>query len=349
MKTKQFVLVSFFAFCALGKVSAQPSLDLPQASQRSEVKQRIGFTDITVIYYSPAVNNRKVWGDLVPYGQVWRAGANNNTTITFTDDVTINGSALAAGTYGLHMLPGENEWQVIFSKNSTSWGSYFYKKEEDALRVTVKPEAHEYVEWLDYSFTNKEQATAKLTLNWEKVRIPLTIGVDVHTIALRHIREQLRNMQGFGWHGWEEATQYCITNKINYEEALKWINTSIRMEENFVNTAAKARLQLLMGNTVDADVTKKRMLALLEASNDETKVNAYGYELMNSDHDVKMAIEVFKLNVKKHPDSWNAYDSMGEAYSIAGDKKQALANYKLALAKAPEDQKARIQGVIAKM
>src|ERR1700675_3029958 len=114
-------------------------LDLPLASQRAEVSQRIGVTDITIRYHRPLANDRKVWGGLVPYGQVWRAGANINTTITFSDPVTIEGKPLAAGTYGLHMIPNENEWTVIFSKNSTSWGSFTYKDSEDALRVNVKP------------------------------------------------------------------------------------------------------------------------------------------------------------------------------------------------------------------
>src|SRR6202795_3375021 len=114
-------------------------LDLPLASQRAEVSQRIGVTDITINYHRPLVNDRKVWGGLVPYGQVWRAGANINTTITFSDPVTIEGKPLAAGTYGLHMIPNENEWTIIFSKNSTSWGSFTYKEAEDALRVNVKP------------------------------------------------------------------------------------------------------------------------------------------------------------------------------------------------------------------
>lgn len=347
MKTKLYLL--FIACCfALQHAGAQPTLDLPQASQMAEVKQRIGYTDITVLYHSPQVNKRKVWGDLVPYGQVWRAGANENTIITFTDDVTINGSPLAAGTYGLHMIPGENEWQVIFSKNHTSWGSYFYKKEEDALRVSVKPEPCEYHEWLDYTFTERSEAMAKLALCWEKVRVPISIGVDVHTIALRHIREQLRGMPAFGWHGWEEAAQYCITNKINYDEALKWINRSIQVEENYTNLAAKARLLTLMGNSTEAAETKKKMITKLDVAT-ETQINAYGYELMNSDHDVPMALEVFKLNVKKHPESWNAHDSMGEAYAAAGDKKQSLSSYKTALAKAPEDQKARIQKIISSM
>ena len=116
-------------------------LDLPRPSQHAVITQRIGITDVTINYHRPMVNKRKVWGGLVPYGQVWRAGANENTTIKFTDPVTIEGKPLPAGAYGLHMIPGENEWTVIFSRNSTSWGSFTYNQAEDALRVTVKPQA----------------------------------------------------------------------------------------------------------------------------------------------------------------------------------------------------------------
>ena len=121
-------------------------LDLPRPSQHAVITQRIGITDVTINYHRPMVNKRKVWGGLVPYGQVWRAGANENTTIKFTDPVTVEGKPLPKGTYGLHMIPGENEWTVIFSNNSTSWGSFTYDQAEDALRVTVKPQAAEFHE-----------------------------------------------------------------------------------------------------------------------------------------------------------------------------------------------------------
>ena len=139
MKAKILIALSVLCLFASVTAIAQPSMVLPEVSQLSEVKQRIGYTDITIVYHSPYVNGRKIWGELVPYGKVWRAGANENTTISFTDDVSINGSPLPAGTYGLHMIPGESEWTVIFSKDHTSWGSFFYNEKEDALRVKTKP------------------------------------------------------------------------------------------------------------------------------------------------------------------------------------------------------------------
>src|SRR5438309_7814971 len=125
-------------------------LNLPRDSQHASVAQRIGITDITVKYHRPLVKGRTIWGKVVPYGQVWRAGANENTTITFTDPVSIEGKPLPKGTYGLHMFPGEKEWTVVFSKNSTSWGSFTYDEKEDALRVTVKPQSADLHEALAY-------------------------------------------------------------------------------------------------------------------------------------------------------------------------------------------------------
>ena len=133
-----------FALCLVilglcGTVSAQSDLKLPDASQAAEVKQRIALTDITVNYHRPVVNGRKIWGGVVPYGKVWRAGANENTTIEFTEPVSVEGKPLDKGTYGLHMIPNQDSWTVIFSKTNTGWGSYSYDQKEDALRVDVKP------------------------------------------------------------------------------------------------------------------------------------------------------------------------------------------------------------------
>ncbi len=345
MKAKYIAVISCLLLLIATASIAQPPLVLPDASQLSEVQQRIGLTDIDIVYHSPYVNGRKIWGALVPYNAVWRAGANENTTISFTDDVTINGSALPAGTYGLHMIPADGEWTIIFSHNHTSWGSFFYNKDEDALRVKATPQVRDFQEWLDYTVTDRKPASAKVTMSWEKLKVSFTVGVDVNAVTLRHIREQLRNQPGFGWHGYEEAAHYCIVNKCNYDEALAWADRSVKMEENYTNVAARAQLLRLLGKNKEATKERSRIMTLVENAN-ETQANQFGYELM-AENDIKTAIEVFKLNVKKHADSWNAYDSMAEAYNNAGDKKQSLTYYRMALSKAPADQKQRIKSTIA--
>src|SRR6266480_704208 len=143
-------------------------LDLPRPSQHAVVTQRIGITDITLNYHRPLVNGRKIWGGLVPYGEVWRAGANENTTIEFSDPVSVEDKPLAKGIYGLHMIPTADSWTVIFSKMSSAWGSYTYKQEEDALRVNVKPRPNELKEALEYEFEELKPDSATVTLKWEK-------------------------------------------------------------------------------------------------------------------------------------------------------------------------------------
>src|SRR6266699_970188 len=156
-------------------------LDLPLQSQRAEVSQRIGITDITISYHRPLVNDRKVWDALVPYGKVWRAGANENTTITFSDPVQIEGKPLDKGTYGLHMIPNADEWTIIFSKNSTSWGAFTYDQAEDALRVAVKPKVADMHNALTYDFDQLGPDSAVVELAWEKVAVPFKVAVDVHS------------------------------------------------------------------------------------------------------------------------------------------------------------------------
>jgi tetratricopeptide (TPR) repeat protein len=330
------------AFCFAGaqNTSAQ-ALNLPRESQAASVTQRIGITDISVAYSSPAVRGRKIWDSLVPYNKIWRAGANENTVITFTDDVSIEGKPLAAGTYGLHMIPTAGEWTVIFSKNHTSWGSFFYKKDEDALRVQVKPEAHPFQEYLSYGFSDRKDESAVLELDWEKLKVPVKVSVDVNAVVLNNIRNQLRSTAAFTWEGWNEAANYCLEKKINTDEALKWAEASIRSQKNFFNLRTKSALLAQKGDTKGSEEAMQQALAFADAN----QLNAYGYQLL-AQGKTDEAIEIFKKNVKNNPDDWNGYDSLAEAYGMKGDKKQAISNYKAAYKKAPEDQKTRISSTV---
>jgi len=160
----------------------------PPASPKAAITQTVGVDTIIKIEYSrPGVKGRKIWGELVPYGLApgnkysddkpfpWRTGANKNTTIEFSKDVLIEGKNLAAGKYGIHMIPGKKEWIVIFSKNNSSWGSYKYNKEEDALRLTVIPLDAPHEEWLSFGFDELTDTSAVASLHWEKIRVPIKI------------------------------------------------------------------------------------------------------------------------------------------------------------------------------
>src|SRR5438094_5113356 len=161
-----------------GTVCGQNDLNLPDVSQAAEVKQRVALTDIAVKYHRPLVNGRKIWGGLVPYGKVWRVGANENTTIEFSDPVSVEGKPLDKGTYGLHMIPNQDSWTVVFSKTNTGWGSYSYDQKDDALGVDVKPRPlAETKEALEYEFENLKPDSTAVTLKWEKLSVPFTVSI----------------------------------------------------------------------------------------------------------------------------------------------------------------------------
>src|SRR4026209_1285468 len=192
LKLKPFALC--LAILGLGgTVYAQNDLNLPDVSQAAEVKQRIALTDITVKYHRPLVNGRKIWGGLVPYGKVWRAGANENATIQFSDDVSVEGKPLAKGLYGLHMIPNQDSCTVIFSKTNTAWGSYSYDQKDDALRVDVKPKPlAENDEALEFEFENLKPTSTAVTMKWEKLGVPFTVSVDDANQTLQNIRAQMK-------------------------------------------------------------------------------------------------------------------------------------------------------------
>ena len=322
----------------------QRELTVPEASQFATVTQRIGLTDITINYHCPLMKGRTIWGDLVPYDQVWRAGANENTVITFSTDVKVEGYPLAAGSYGLHMIPGERQWIIIFSKNNAAWGSFFYNDKEDALRVSVKPKTVEMQEWLSYTFFSPQPQSVMAMMTWEKLAVPFSITVDVPEIVVQHMRKELTNINGFFWQGYNQAANYCIDHKTHLDEASAWIDKSIGIQKTFANLNTKAKLTALKGRTAEADSIKKEAMVIAN----EEQLNTYGYELLGQGK-VKDAVEVFRMIVKRYPASWNAYDSYAESLEKSGNNKEAIVNYKTALAKAPEGQKKRIQTTITKL
>lgn len=321
--------------------AAQNIQNLPRQSPAASVSQRIGVSDVEIQYHRPAVANREVWGGLVPYGAVWRAGANDNTTITFSDPVKVEGEELPAGTYGLHMIPTTEEWTVIFSKNATSWGSFTYDQAEDALRVTVRPEKAPFAEQLAYGFEDVTNHGAVAVLHWEELKVPFEITFDTHALAIAEIRRQLRHLPQYSWQGWTSAAGYLVANDIEHELALEWVERSVSMDRNGQNLGMKFRLLQQLGRTEEAEATLAEALAV----SNEGQTNQLGYTLLFAG-DVDRAIEVFQKNVGEHPESWNVYDSLGEAYAAKGDPARARELYGKALSMAPEDQHPRIQGVL---
>ncbi len=319
-------------------------LNLPRASQHAMVTQRIGITDITINYHRPLVNGRQIWGKTVPYGQVWRAGANENTTITFTDTVTIEGQALDKGTYGLHMIPGENQWIVIFSKTSTAWGSFSYKQDEDALRVTVKPEAAELHNALTYDFDDVKPDSTVVTMSWDKVAVPFKVAVNVNDIVEASIRRQIRGLNQYYWEGWDDAANYLLTNKIDLDEALKDEQLSIQAEERYDNLLQKSKILDAMGRTQEAESARN------EALDKASALQLYFYaRQLQAAKKAEAAFAMFRSTAKKYPDYWTSHVGLARVYSSQGNFDGAVKEMQLALTTAPDSNKANLENYVKRL
>ena len=319
-------------------------LKLPTLSQRASTTQRIGITDITVNYCRPLVGGREIWGKAVPYGKPWRAGANENTTITFSDDVSVEGKPLAAGTYGLHMIPAQDQWTIAFSKNSTSWGSFSYDEKEDALRVSVKPQPGEMQEALLYTFDDVRPDSAAVTLRWEKLAVPFHISVDVNAIVYRSIQNQLRNIGGFTWAGYDEAANYLLDANYKLDEAIKFSDRSILAEERFDNLLTKSQILDAQGKKQEAAALKTQ--ALEKASGVQLHIYGRGLQFQKKQEE---AFAIFKVNVQKHPNEWYSHGELARMASARGDFPNALKEMNLALTGAPDQAKNGIKGLIARL
>jgi hypothetical protein len=340
--------VATFTFAALFLAvlcTAQSTvLDLPRQSQHAVLTQRVGITDITINYHRPLVNGRQIWGKVVPYGEVWRAGANENTTISFADPVTIEGKPLDRGTYGLHMIPNQDEWTVIFSKNSTSWGSFTYKQDEDALRVNVKPQPSEMHDALTYDFDQLTPNSAVVTMRWEKVAVPFKVGVDVNHLVEASLHNQLRGLSQYTWEGWDDAANYLLDSKTNLEEALKYSDNSIQNEERYDNLMTKSKILEALGRKQEAAATRDKAVAKANA------IQAYLYaRQLQRDHHADEALAVYRSNAKKFPSDWITHAGVARVYVSQGDYDNALKEMKLAEEGAPDGQKSGVQTLVKRI
>jgi hypothetical protein len=319
-------------------------MNIPRASQRAVLTQSIGITDVTINYHRPLANGRKVWGGLVPYGQVWRAGANENTTITFSDPVIVEGQPLAAGTYGLHMVPTENEWTIAFSKVNTAWGSFSYKQDEDALRVKVKPQATDFHNALTYDFDDLTSDSAVVTLRWEKLAVPFKVGVNVHEIVEDSLRKQLRGIAQYTWEGWDDSANYLLAEKTDLDEALTYADESIKVEERYDNLMTKSQVLTALGRNDEATIARSQALEKADAN------QLYGYALqLQAGGKQDEAFSVYRKVAQKFPDHWRAHAAMARVYSGQGDFEKALKEANAALPGAPDGIKPIIQGFIVKL
>ncbi len=257
MRKTSLCLVAGLAVVALAATAAAQQLDFPRPSPKATISQTVGLTDVTITYCRPSVRGRAIWGGLVPYDQVWRTGANEATTITFSDDVTIEGTKLAAGTYGLFTVPGKDEWTVIFNRGAKQWGAYQYKQDQDALRIKVKPHGDEFHELMTFSFPEVSAESVTVKLAWEKLAVPFTLRIDTNEKVLAAARRAIDD-----WRLPYRAATYCLDNKVNLDEARTWMDKSIAMKETMYNLAGKARFLALDGKKTDAIALARKAIAV---------------------------------------------------------------------------------------
>lgn len=344
---------------AAGAALAQfPGLTLPPSgdNQRAAVIQFIGPVRVSIEYSSPKVHGPdgkdrrgQIWGKLVPYGLAnlgfgngkpapWRAGANENTVFEVSNDVAIEGKTLPAGRYGLHMIAGPEEWTLIFSKNSSAWGSFFYDDSLDALRVTVKPKKHEYREWLTYEFSGRRPDEATAELQWEELAVPWTLKVpNVNEIYLSKLREELTTVPGFAYQGYDAAAQFTVQSGVGLEQGLQWAEAAVSMpfigQSNFSTLNTKAQVLAKMGRSEEAGKLMQTALKLPGTTSQE--IHQYGRQLLAEKKHAE-ALTVFQLNAERNGDAWPVHVGLARGYAAAGETKKALEHAKIAVTQAPD-------------
>ena len=289
-----FAMLFLVLFSALDLAAQAPTVKLPRPSQKASVMQTVGVTDITITYSRPGVKGRKIWGDapaaaaagtatlddarsrvkdapIVPYGRVWRTGANEATTFTVTDEVIIGGQKLAAGTYSLHTIPGKDEWTIIFNSDAGQWGSFTYDEKKDVLRVKAKPQmVADNQEWLNFSFPMTTENTAQIVIRWEKVAVPFTVEIPNVEALMLAKAEQTIAANPTDWKlPLAVARQY--RNEKKWDTALAWADKSIKIKETYDNLAVKTQILAAAGRKDEALALAEKTLARGKTDKADTK------------------------------------------------------------------------------
>ena len=334
LKLSTLLLLLFASATVLSQGVTLPRTPSPAAS----ISQTIGISTVNVNYSRPSVKGRDIWGALVPFGwnvqafglgnsAPWRAGANENTVIHFSHPVKVEGKPVPAGDYGLFFtINKDNTGEVILSKDSRSWGSFFYIAEHDQQRSPIQLRSIANTELLTYDFINLTKNSAELVLNWEKKQLPVKIEYAVDDIVMANATEELKGPVGFNWQGYASAANYAMQNKIDLDQALIWIDKAIAQNKSFATLSTKANILEAQGKNTESDAIMKDALA----NATENEINTYGYQMMTAGNKAK-AMEAFVLNTVRFPKSANAWDSLGEGYFNTGDTKNAIASFKRSL------------------
>jgi len=333
-----FIAQNCFAQWENRSIIKNDNITYPETSKMATVSNTIGITEIKIKYHRPAVKNRTIFGELIPYNKVWRAGANESTTISFQDRVTIDNQKLGPGTYGIHIIPNPKEWIIILSNNHTQWGSFYYDKSEDALRISVQPESIPHQELLKYDFENINANNLEVSMRWAKTKISFNVEVDEVATALAVIRDELRTLPRFRWHGNREAALYCWVNDVNFEEALEWLDRSIRLDKNFKNIYLKALLLKSMGKEKDATTFMNEALEMGKAKD----FMYMAMEVLGHHNNPDKAIQLFEIGIKNFPESSQIRAQLANAYGLVGENEKAKSMLRIATSLAKSDKESKL-------
>nr|WP_321244565.1 DUF2911 domain-containing protein [uncultured Psychroserpens sp.] len=358
---KKTITTLFLCLMLSISFSAIAQLNAPRASQQATVSQRVGVSDVSITYSRPSVNDREIWGKLVPYGMnnlgfgtstaaPWRAGANENTTITFSHDAKLEGQSIKAGTYGLHFeVKADNASTLILSKDVDAWGSYFYDKSNDALRVDIKTTSVPHHELLTYAFNDVQANSTTATLAWEEKAFPFTVSFEVTKIVLDDFRTKAKGQVGFQRQNWEQAASFALNNGGDLNEALSWIDSAIAgqffSQKTFNNLQIKAQILNKLEKEEEAAAVMDEALPMATV----LQVHQYGRTLI-ANKKIDKALEVLSMNAEKNKGVWPTHYGLARGYSAKGDFKTAIKHMRKALVNAPnEASKGRVQANIDKL
>ncbi|NVK28884.1 MAG: DUF2911 domain-containing protein [Flavobacteriia bacterium] len=357
MKTS--ILSTAIAVCLALPITAQISGPPSGGNQHAETTQWMGPVSVKVNYSSPDVTGPNgqdrrghIWGELIPYGlnnlgfgasseespSPWRAGANENTTVTVSHDVMVEGQPLAAGTYGLHMIvEEEGPWTIIFSHRSEDWGSFFYDPQYDALRVEVTPKSHEYTEWLNFTFTDRQLTSCVMELQWEDIAVPVSFEApNVMELYAATIEGELHNQEGFTAQNWAQGALFLANNNMDLEKAEEWadyaLNAPFIGQRNATTLRAKARV--LMANDKTEEAKELFLESVTHPTGSVFQNHGLGRQMIPVD--AEFALEVFKANAETYPDQWPVNVGLMRGYSAIGEYEKAIEYGEKALANVPE-------------
>ena len=252
--------------------------DLPAPSPAGVVKQRVGLTDITVEYSRPSAKGRAIFGDLVPFDQVWRTGANKATSVEFSTAVSFAEGKLDAGKYSLFTIPGKESWQIIFNKNTELWGAFDRKAEEDVLTLKVPSGQCETTETFTIEFATVKDDKALLRLRWENTAVDIPILADATDQALANIKEALAK-DSVDFRTYARSASFCLDHNMMQKEALGWAQKSVSMEKKYWNTFTLASAYYANGDAKSAVATANEALALAEKESDQGAVKNYSAKI----------------------------------------------------------------------